>query len=148
MYNDMMTDFTKTSRRPIGFWLKLVDRHLEDGLDEVLATNGLTRRDWQTLNAVRDGASSPSEVETRLAPFLEESEAPIDVVVEDLIADGWLEQADSEIGLTESGRARYEDLIGRVAEFRRGAVAGVSDDEYCQTVAVLERMATNLGWTA
>ena len=43
-----------TDRRPIGFWLKLVDRLLDERLDETLGD--LTRRHWQVLNVLQQGA--------------------------------------------------------------------------------------------
>ena len=39
-------------RKPIGYWLKELDRLIEGTLDRALADEGVTRRDWQVLNAL------------------------------------------------------------------------------------------------
>jgi hypothetical protein len=53
-------------RRPIGFWLKLVDRLI----DAVLGDAGLTRRHWQVLNLLQTQPATLQRIDTRLAPFL------------------------------------------------------------------------------
>ena len=44
-----------TDRRPIGFWLKLVDRLIDARLEASLG--GLSRRHWQVLNVA--GRAAP-----------------------------------------------------------------------------------------
>jgi hypothetical protein len=41
--------------RPIGYWLKRLDRAIEDGFDRDLASWSLTRRHWQILNTLSGG---------------------------------------------------------------------------------------------
>ena len=41
-----------TTVRPIGFWLKLVDRLIDDGFARTLEEHGVTRRQWQLLNVL------------------------------------------------------------------------------------------------
>jgi hypothetical protein len=53
-------------RRPIGFWLKLVDRLI----DAVLGDAGLTRRHWQVLNLLQTQPVTLQRIDTQLAPFL------------------------------------------------------------------------------
>jgi hypothetical protein len=57
-----------TDRRPIGFWLKLVDRLIDERLDGTLGD--LTRRHWQVLNVVQQGQVDQREIDTRVRPFL------------------------------------------------------------------------------
>ena len=42
--------------RPLGYWLKQVDRLLDDAFDRVLRDEGVTRRHWHVLNVLRRGA--------------------------------------------------------------------------------------------
>ena len=58
-----------TDRRPIGFWLKLVDRLLDKRLDETLGD--LTRRHWQVLNVLQQGAVDQAGIDARVRPFLD-----------------------------------------------------------------------------
>ena len=60
MFIDM---YMSDDNKPIGWWLKEVDRLLELSFEQVLAADGLTRRQWQALNA----AAGPESVATALA---------------------------------------------------------------------------------
>jgi DNA-binding MarR family transcriptional regulator len=53
------TDQGFADRRPIGFWLKLVDRLIDEGLDAMLGEAGLTRRHATLTEA---GAAAHAEL--------------------------------------------------------------------------------------
>jgi hypothetical protein len=57
-------------RRPIGYWLKHLDRLIEDNFDRLLASEGLTRRHWQLLNTLHRGPSTHEELAEAVAPFV------------------------------------------------------------------------------
>jgi hypothetical protein len=57
-----------TEPRPIGFWLKLVDRLLDERLG--VALGDLTRRHWQVLNVVQQGPVNQAGIDERVRPFL------------------------------------------------------------------------------
>ncbi|GAA4602421.1 hypothetical protein GCM10023195_07350 [Actinoallomurus liliacearum] len=44
-------------RRPLGYWLKLLDQLIEENLNRVLAVEGLHRRHWQTMNLLAPGSN-------------------------------------------------------------------------------------------
>src|SRR5918999_1264765 len=54
----MPTATVPTDRRPLGFWLKLVDRLLDEGFERILAGAGLTRRHWQALTTLQQGPAT------------------------------------------------------------------------------------------
>ena len=68
-------DQRPAERRPIGFWLKLVDRLIDEGFDAVLGDAGLTRRHWQVLNLLQTEPATLQRIDTQLAPFLRGAEA-------------------------------------------------------------------------
>ena len=76
-----------TDGTPIGFWLKLVDRLIDKRLDASLG--GLSRRDWQVLNVVRQGRASQAEIDARIRPFIGREGTTAQEVV-DLQQRGWL----------------------------------------------------------
>jgi hypothetical protein len=52
----MLVDmYMSDDNKPIGWWLKEVDRLLEASFERILAADGLTRRQWQALNAATLG---------------------------------------------------------------------------------------------
>jgi DNA-binding MarR family transcriptional regulator len=137
-----------TDRRPIGFWLKLVDRLIDESFDRLLLEVGLTRRHWQVLTALQAGPATVHQLDASLAPFLGQREPTTRPVLEDLHARGWLAWSpDDHATPTQAGATAHTALLAGVAANRRLVTAGVTADEYLATVDVLRRMATNLGWT-
>ena len=57
-------DQRPADRRPIGFWLKLVDRLIDEGFDAVLGDAGLTRRHWQVLNLLQAEPATLQRIDT------------------------------------------------------------------------------------
>jgi hypothetical protein len=132
-----------TDRRPIGFWLKLVDRLI----DEQLATSldPLSRRHWQVLNVVQQGTADQAEIDARVRPFIGAEPTTVSEVA-DLRARGWM-VGTSTMELTELGTREFQRLLGVVSADRSTLMAGIAPEEYASTVSTLERMARNLGWT-
>jgi hypothetical protein len=144
---DMGTATVPTDRRPIGFWLKLVDRLIDEGFDRLLGDAGLTRRHWQALTALQAGPATVQELDTRLAPFLDDQEPTIRPVLDDLAARGWaVWTSGGRAASTAAGAAAHGDLLAGVSAHRRRVADGITAEEYQATVAVLHRMAANLGW--
>ena len=55
--------------RPIGYWVKRLDRAIEARFERTLAGHALNRRHWQVLNALREDVRTEGEVERMLEPF-------------------------------------------------------------------------------
>ena len=143
----MGTATVPTDRRPIGFWLKLVDRLIDQGFDRLLGGAGLTRRHWQALTALQAGPATVQELDTRLAPFLDDQEPTIGPVLDDLAARGWAARTTGGRAVsTPAGTAAHGDLLADVSAHRRRVTDGIAAEDYQATVAVLHRMAANLGW--
>ena len=121
----MPTATVPTDRRPIGFWLKLVDRLLDEGFDRLLGRAGLTRRHWQTLTALQPGPATVEELDATLAPFLDDQEPTIAPVLDDLAARGWAARsADGQAATTPAGTAAHGDLLAEVSAHRRRVADG------------------------
>jgi DNA-binding MarR family transcriptional regulator len=126
--------------RPIGYWLKEVDRLVEVSFERLLAEEGLTRRHWQVLNTIAGGPLRSDAVDAALAPF-QPTVAP---VVEELVARGWVRRAGDVVELTVEGSAAHAAVSERVMVGRRPLTEGISAEEYASVVSLLERMANNL----
>jgi DNA-binding MarR family transcriptional regulator len=137
--------------RPIGFWVKIVDRLLEEQFTATIEEHGVTRRQWQVLNVLAlenatleqlDAAiASPPEPSTRHAAAESAAEQ-----LGELVESEWVVAAVDGFELTDRGRSAFDRLASVVATQRSVDAAGISAEQYSQTVAVLERMARNLGW--
>lgn len=135
-------------RHPVGYWLKLVDRLIDQSFDTVLGGAGVTPRHWQIMNLIKDETKTYAEIDDDAAPYLAPHMPTVRPVVDDLCSRGWAvpNGADSVV-LTETGLKALADIQSRVAADRARITEGVSDDEYATTIDVLIRMATNLGWS-
>lgn len=132
--------------RPIGYWLKLVDRLIDDHFVAVLEEHGVTRRQWQLLNVLSGGPASVEQLDAAVAPFLAGDDGSSVDHLTELIESGWVDATPTGYELTERGRTAVERLTGVIEDLRGSARAGIAADEYATTVGVLERMARNLGW--
>jgi DNA-binding MarR family transcriptional regulator len=124
--------------KPIGWWLKEVDRLLEQSFAAALAVEGVDRRQWQLLNAVAAEGSTAA-----LAPFLPER-ADRDRATAARVERGWVERRGDALALTVDGASLRSRLTALVGAQRRRTTEGISDAEYVATVDVLRRMAGNL----
>ena len=128
--------------RPIGWWVKEVDRLLTETLDTALARESLDRTGWQVLNTVAAAGQVPrGEVASALAGFTDE--ASVAAVVGNLAERGWVTDTDP-IEMTGQGRASHAELLATVTSVRRAAVDGIVDEDYRTTVSTLARMVDNL----
>jgi hypothetical protein len=132
--------------RPIGFWLKLVDRLLDERFAAVLDEHGVSRGQWRLLNVVAEGGATAEDIERAVAPFTSDEGMPVSAQLDELIESDWVDLIGTEYQLTERGAKAHTRLAEVVTELRTGSTDGISGDDYQQALATLERMARNLGW--
>lgn len=133
--------------RPIGYWLKLVDRLIDEQFASTLEEHGVTRRQWQLLNVLSREPATAEQLDAAVAPFLsaDDGESSVDHLTE-LIESGWVDATATGYDITDRGRGAFERLAEVVAAQRTVMAEGLSPDDYARTVAALERMARNLGY--
>jgi len=131
------------AERPIGYWLKKLDRLIDTQFELQLSTARLSRRQWQLLNLLENNPRSVPELESELEPFLEGA-AELSDAVSGLVNRGWAESTDNIVNLTETGQEQFEIAKATAAELRRTLTRGISAEEYQTTVDVLAQMAANL----
>ena len=155
----MDTFLSADTPRPIGFWLKLVDRMIDEQFAATLEEHGVTRRQWQLLNVLSTESATLEQLDAAVAPFLsgrpiaaapDFSDAPDATAAEhltELVESSWVQHSSGSYELTERGSLAFHRLAEVVATQRTVMTADLSPDEYEATVSSLERMARNLGWT-
>jgi DNA-binding MarR family transcriptional regulator len=137
-----------TDQRPIGFWLKLVDRLIDERFAETLDEHGVTRRQWQLLTVLSRGTATLEQLDLAVAPFLEPGSTESSAEhLSELIESGWVDATASGYETTERGQGAYERLAEVVSANRAKASEGITEEEYRDTIDVLERLAINLGYT-
>ncbi|WP_294179445.1 MarR family winged helix-turn-helix transcriptional regulator [uncultured Schumannella sp.] len=136
--------------RPLGFWINLVDRLLDEKLDEMLIEHGVTHRQWQLLTVLSRGPADLPTLDATISPYLadnpDDPESSAEHLAE-LVDSDWLALHGGRYKLTESGTNVFERLSAVVTEHLTSLGAGLSEEQYAQTLAALERVARNLGWS-
>lgn len=140
------------AQRPIGYWLKLVDSLISEQFATSLEEHGVTRRQWQLLNLLGAKPHTSQELMSALAPFFDEVSpegepaSPAEHLSE-LLESGWVAQDGDSYALTDRGKISLERLTELVEGMRERSSAGVTQEQYETTIATLQRVATNLGWS-
>jgi hypothetical protein len=129
-------------QKPIGYWLKTLDRLIDENFDRALAAEGVQRRHWQILNIVKTSPAPDAEIAAALGPFWTEGAITPGEVLADMTRRGWITGHEPR-RLTAGGAAAL-DAIRERASLREKIMAGLTAEQYTQTVAVLEQMAANL----
>jgi hypothetical protein len=134
-----------SERKPIGYWLKELDRRIEQTLDRALAGEGVTRRDWQVLNVLDTEPAARDEILDKLRPFWGEDAMPPNTVLDGLLDRGWaLLDASHRYALSPEGESARAALLERITQLRAAVADGVSPEQYNITIDTLARMAENL----
>ena len=122
----------------------MIDEQFASTLEE----HGVTRRQWQLLNVLSHEPATVERLDAAVAPFLsvDAPESSADHLAE-LVDSGWVALTRGEYELLDRGRAALERLTGVVAAQRTLTTEGLTQEQYDETLAVLERMARNLGWS-
>jgi len=131
--------------RPIGYWLKHLDRLIEAAAERTFAEQKLTRRHWQIMNVLRQSPQDASGLTEAIRPFWGPGTITLDEVTSELAHRGWLTQDDTgRYALTPAGQAGHAAVGKKVQGIRSTSLTGLSEEDYNGTVQVLQRMAENL----
>lgn len=127
-----------SGQRPLGFWLKVIDRKLAVATHEVFTEYGIGRRDWRRLSVIARGIEG-SPFAARLAAHPEK--------VAPLVERGWVQGDPGAWTLTEAGQTAHDELRERISGIKAQVVGSVSAEDLTTTVTTLEAIARGLGYT-
>ncbi|MFE9576084.1 hypothetical protein ACFYO1_06840 [Nocardia sp. NPDC006044] len=130
-------------RRHIGYWLVELDRLITERFDEDLAAGGLSRRHWQILHSLSGGPQRSTELYAALDPFLADS-AEWDAELAAVVAGGLVVDESGTLALTGSGRELHARAWIRIGARRQKMAEGITDEQFAETMRVLEKMAANM----
>jgi DNA-binding MarR family transcriptional regulator len=134
------------STRTLAYWLALVDRLVERGFAGALEEHGITRMQWRIMTALGESPATADQLDETLADLpAYDDDATAAEQLGELVESEWVEAADA-YRLTERGRAAHDHILDAVAELRTRVLTDISPEEEQTMIALLERMARNLGW--
>ncbi|WP_067473199.1 hypothetical protein [Nocardia amamiensis] len=130
-------------QRGIGYWLVELDRLINQRFDEDLAAGGLGRRRWQALHSLAEGPQHADDVRDALDTFWsDDAEWPTELA--DLLDEGLVSDDGGVLSLTEAGRVTHDETWVRIGRRRRQMADGITEEQFGETVQMLQRMAANL----
>ncbi|MEU1958053.1 hypothetical protein [Nocardia sp. NPDC019255] len=130
--------------RGIGYWLVELDRLINERFDEDLASGGFSRRRWQVTHSLADVPQRADDIRDALDTFwTDDSEWPAELAA--LVADGLVRDDAGLLSLTERGRRTHDEAFVRIARRRKQLAEGISDEQFAETMRILQRMVANLG---
>lgn len=134
------------AEKPLGFWLALVDRLVEERFSAALEEHGVTRTQWRVLGVLASGSASAADLEGALSDMPPDADGiSAGEELGELVDSGWV-QSDGGYTITDRGAAAYDRLADVVDGLRATLTEGLTDEEQAATAVALERMALNLGW--
>lgn len=133
-------------QRLIGYWLKELDRLIDARLEDDLAAAGLTRRHWQMLHSLAEGPRPATDVRDGLAPFWNDL-SEWDIQLAHLVDRGDVADDSGTLALTETGRTTHRQAFTLIGKRRLAMLDGITDDQYRETIRLLEKMAANMSGT-
>jgi len=144
MTKDMDQPVTGDSR-PIGYWLKHLDRLIDATFDRTLADAGLGRRHWQALNTLAGGPTTSAELNAALEPFTGDDPVALAPVIDTLTRRGWVTtEAGGRHTLTMNGATAHQRIQKDVGQARQLILTHVTAEEYARVIDILQRMAAGL----
>jgi hypothetical protein len=134
-----------SDQKPIGYWLKHVDRLIDDGFERALADQGLMRRHWQVMNVLHTGPADDDAIADAVQPFWVQGAVTLGEVLGELVARGWTERGNgAQYRLSQRGEAAHAAVAGRVQAIRELSMRDITAEEYAAAVNTLRRIAENL----
>ncbi|RDI69207.1 MarR family winged helix-turn-helix transcriptional regulator [Nocardia pseudobrasiliensis] len=131
--------------KPLGYWLKHIDRGIEQNFTTLLGTEGIVRRSWQLLHTLAvTGPRTLPELDRAVAPFLDESDPTVVPYLEPLITKGWVAFDNDVYALTPAGHPAHDALFARIGTQREAIIEGLTPDDYETLIALLRRIADNV----
>jgi hypothetical protein len=129
---------------PIGYWLKRTDEELTKHINDTQTSNGVSRSQWQILNAIHElGSATKEQLFETMRTFANEIE--LEKILVELSSQGWLVQTDKGVfQLSNEGRLKHQVILGSQKEIRQRAMQGIREEDYTTVMSVLQRMVENL----
>lgn len=130
------------NKLPIGYYLKMADNLLTEGIHNIHQETGITRTDWQILNSINENNNLDVKSITKLLSVFADN-ATIAAAITNLHERGII-LLGNKLSLTERGKSLYENCLQKQKQFRQIAMQNISEEEYENTLACLEKIIENL----
>jgi len=134
----------KGEQKPIGWYLRKADQRITDFFEEVFDKHCITRYHWMLLRTIDDKKQVNIKV---YQPEVKHFVTPerLDGIVDNLAVRGWIKAIEkNEYIFTEAGKELFNKVAADYQLYLNQMMLGVTDEEYNKTVAVLDRIITNL----
>ncbi|MFG2650103.1 MarR family winged helix-turn-helix transcriptional regulator [Streptomyces sp. NPDC048436] len=137
--------------QPIGYWASAAGSAVVHHIRTTLAELGVTQPQWWILSQLvaGDEGRDRAAVLATLRGYLGVGDGPLNHDINALRERRLLaEDAGGRLRVTDAGRALQAEISARQHKLRAQIHEGVTEEEYIQTLKVLQRMIHNVGGAA
>ncbi len=133
----------QTKQQPIGYYLKQLDNLLTEGINAIQAQHGLSRTEWQTLNAISEEQPAAKEKLIELLNPFADSVA-LESILSKFVEKLLIEIKENMVILSDEGKQLYSSCLTAQQQFRKKVMSGISETEYQVTISTLQKMIENV----
>ena len=128
---------------PIGYYLKLADKCLTKGIDDIQSQHGLNRVEWQVLNSIYEKPEIlKSEILALMKPLADNK--LVESILTKFVDKSQVEIKNDMLTLTTKGKELHKSCLDTQQEFRKKAVTDISETDYQTTISTLQKMIANI----
>lgn len=116
---------------------------LTKSINEIHASSGITRVEWQVLNSVREkNPVNRVELAALIGPFADE--ASLDAILEKFKEQDILKEENDGLMLTSAGIQLHTTSLEKQSAFRQKAMANIPESAYHTTIVTLQKIIENI----
>jgi hypothetical protein len=128
---------------PIGYYLKLADNLLTNGINEIHLQNQLNRIEWQVINSIKETSTiSNIELIELMEPFTDKE--TLYSIIDKLTIRKLIENINSSHTLSNEGQQLHKLCFDLQQDFRKKVMADISDNDYQTTISTLQQIINNI----
>ncbi|MCC7534418.1 MAG: hypothetical protein IT246_10795 [Bacteroidia bacterium] len=141
--NENKNNTGQQQQLPIGYYLKLADKCLTNGIDEIQFKHGINRIEWQVLNSINERPEvSTNAIFEQMEPIADKP--MIESILKKYLDNNQVVINNNILSLTFTGKELHKLCMNAQIEFRKKAMHGISEAEYKTTIATLQKLIANI----
>jgi hypothetical protein len=130
-------------KKPIGYYLKLADNCLTQGIDVIHTQHQINRTEWQVINSISEKQTiAKIELIELMKPFGDKQ--TIENIIDKLTVRKLIENQNNNLTLSIDGQQFHKTCFDLQKDFRKKAMTNISDNDYQTTISTLQQIIRNI----
>ncbi|UBM58293.1 hypothetical protein LAG90_15925 [Marinilongibacter aquaticus] len=131
-----------SEKLPIGYYLKKVDKLLTESINEIHASEGINRLEWQVLNGLY---LKPNQAKNELQELMQPFASPesLEKLLANLSTRELISVSD-KLKLSPKGITLHQSCLKKQNDFRQHVMRGIANEDYTLMIKTLEKIIDNI----